>query len=100
MPAQEFKSVFTADISQYKAELGVLKQTTTGVVGEIRSSLATLAGLSVAGIGVKELVGDISGQGTGACPPCPPCPPSHDGSADSSAGLYLALSFPAPGNAA
>lgn len=59
MPAQEFKSVFTADISQYKAEMGVLKQTTTGVVSDIRSNLVALAGMSFAGIGVKELVRDI-----------------------------------------
>lgn len=59
MPAQEFKSVLTADISQYKAEMGVLKQTTTGVVSDIRSNLVALAGMSFAGIGVKEPGSDI-----------------------------------------
>lgn len=59
MPAQVFKSIFTADVSQYKGEIQVLKQTTQDVVGQIRGSWATLAGLGVAGFGVKELVGDI-----------------------------------------
>lgn len=59
MPAQNFKSIFTADASQYKNELSVLRRTTQGVVGDIRSSFVALAGLSFAGIGVKELVGDI-----------------------------------------
>ncbi|MFA6842949.1 MAG: tape measure protein, partial [Bacilli bacterium] len=59
MPAQNFKSIFTADISQYRSEMQVLKQSTSGVVGEIRNSFAAIAGLSLAGIGVKELVSDI-----------------------------------------
>ena len=59
MPAQKFKSIFTADVSQYRSEMQVLKQSTSGVVGEIRNSFAAIAGLSIAGIGVKELVSDI-----------------------------------------
>ncbi len=59
MPAQNFKSIFTADISQYRSEMQVLKQSTSGVVGEIRNSFAAIAGLSIAGIGIKQLVGDI-----------------------------------------
>ncbi|MFA7462145.1 MAG: tape measure protein [Anaerovoracaceae bacterium] len=59
MPAQKFKSIFQADISQYRSEMQVLKQSTSGVVGEIRNSFAAIAGLSIAGIGVKELVSDI-----------------------------------------
>lgn len=59
MPVQQFKSIFTADARQYSQELSVLRQTTQGVIGDIRSSFVALAGMSFAGIGAKELVTDI-----------------------------------------
>lgn len=59
MASQVFKSIFTADVSQYRGEMQVLRQSTSNAVGEIRNTFAAIAGFSIAGYGVKELVGNV-----------------------------------------
>ncbi len=57
--AQKFRSIFTADVSQYQTQMQAMRRSTAAVAGEIRGSFAALAGLGLAGYGAKELVGEV-----------------------------------------
>lgn len=63
MAQQTFRSVFRADIGQYRGQMQALRQSTTSVIGEVRNNLVALAGISFAGMGIKELVSNIISLG-------------------------------------
>ena len=63
MSAKTFKTIFTADISQFRSQMGGMKRSAGSVVGEIRNELAMLAGVSFAGYQLGGTIEDIISLG-------------------------------------